>query len=166
MKKLRALPRVTMFILSAECVEQFAYYGLSALLPLYLLRFGLSQDSSTAIFSAYKAAAYLSPVLGSVLADAWLGKYWTIVAGTLLYALGLTWIAVVGRVEGHLPYFLVGLFTVALATGGIKSVVAALLGDQIDTDVGPTGLMDFAYSILYVSINLGAVLSFTVIPNN
>ena len=164
MNKLKALPKATFLLASAEFAERFAYYGLAALLPIYMPLRGLSQDASTAIFAAFRGVAYLSPILGSILADAWLAKYWTIVCGTVLYAIGMTGLAMVGWFEGSLPLFFLGLLIVALATGGIKSVVSALLGDQIDESSGPKGLLDFSFSIYYSAINFGAILSYILIP--
>jgi solute carrier family 15 oligopeptide transporter 1 len=65
--------------MSNEICERFSYYGLRAILVLYLNNFlNFSENSSTAILHGFTMAAYATCVLGGYVSDAWLGKYRTI----------------------------------------------------------------------------------------
>jgi dipeptide/tripeptide permease len=179
--KTTMLPKSVFLIASGELAERYAFYGLSALLPLLLLSWGVGVDHATSLMSMFRAIAYLSPVLGSVVADAFLGKYLTIVLGLSLYVVGMgmaTGASLMSTVCSYVTFFLfcvlhlvpfrkrwlfvIALILVALATGGIKSVVAALLGEQVSPD-DRDGL-DRAFSLFYASINVGSLLTFIITP--
>lgn len=125
------LPRSVLLISSGELAERFAFYGLSALLPLLLLSWNVGEDSATSLLSLFRAIAYLSPVVGSIIADGVLGKFRTIVVGLCAYAVGMALATGSSLLEAHWPFGL-ALILVALSTGCIKSVVAALLGEQVN----------------------------------
>ncbi len=152
------LPKSVFFIASGEFAERFAFYGLGAVLPLFFLARGLSEDASVSALAFFKAVCYVSPLAGAVIADGVLGKYRTIVGGMTVYTTGMTVVALSTLQLAWWP-FIVGLLLVGIATGAIKSVVAALLGDQ----VAPHQVRA-AFSVFYASIQCGSILTFIVTP--
>src|SRR5262249_40997694 len=77
------------FIFWGEFAERCSYYGMRAILPLYLTSALLFEDGKmSATYSYFKAACYFLPLLGGFLADRYFGKYWTIVGFSVPYVLG------------------------------------------------------------------------------
>ena len=69
-------PRSIYFIVGNEFCERFSYYGMKAILILYLTRvLRLGDDTSTAIFHSFSMLCYFTPLIGAMIADSWLGKY-------------------------------------------------------------------------------------------
>ncbi|XP_034509378.1 solute carrier family 15 member 1-like, partial [Ailuropoda melanoleuca] len=69
-------PLSIFFIVVNEFCERFSYYGMRALLILYFRRFiGWDDNLSTAIYHTFVALCYLTPILGALIADSWLGKF-------------------------------------------------------------------------------------------
>jgi len=156
------------FIMVTEICERFSYYGLRAILALYLHQFfGFSEDTSTVIVHAFTVAAYTSTLLGGYISDAILGKYHTIFYVCLLYCCGSSIVSItaIPGVTGHPPHWwgmAIGLSLVALSTGGIKPVVSAFVGDQFS--IAQAHLLSQVYHIFYFCINLGSVLSTITTP--
>ncbi|CAN0854702.1 Protein NRT1/ PTR FAMILY 8.1 [Linum grandiflorum] len=74
------------FIIGNECCERLAYYGMSSNLVLYFKN-QLNQSSATATKnnSDWSGTCYITPLLGAFLADAYLGRYWTIAGFSIIY---------------------------------------------------------------------------------
>ncbi len=155
------LPKSVLLICIGEFAERFAFYGLSALCPLLLLGWGLSEDLSTAVLSLFRCVAYFSPVIGSVVADGVLGKYKTIVLGMSLYAVAMLMATGFSMLDAHWP-FIASLVLVGIATGFVKSVVGALLGEQVAPD--ERAALERAFTIFYSSIQCGSLMAFVVTP--
>ena len=168
-------PRGLTFLFATEMWERFSYYGMRALLVLYMTKFlllrgraentlGLAgvrnaleaifgpldiQPLSSQIYGFYTALVYLTPIFGGLLADRVLGQRRTVVIGAVLMAIGHFMMAVE-------QLFLFALLALILGSGAFKP--------NISTQVG--GLYapgdhrrDRAYSIFYVGINIGAFLA-------
>ncbi|KAI8496097.1 hypothetical protein Bbelb_259380 [Branchiostoma belcheri] len=85
--KFRGFPKCIGFIVGNEFCERFSFYGMKAILTIYLLEALLFDDStSTAIYHAFTFGCYFTPILGAIMADSWLGK--TIVSVSVVYCLG------------------------------------------------------------------------------
>lgn len=151
--------RLVLSILITETAERVAYFGLRAVLVLYFTH-GLQFSESTAVSlcAATVALAYLSPLVGAVLADSTWGRFTTIWRFGVMYAIGLiclTWAAYgvpnydsnaagdeENQAEEIIPATLslergltfVGLFLVCTGTGGIKPCVSAFGADQVVMD--------------------------------
>jgi proton-dependent oligopeptide transporter, POT family len=163
------------FLFTTEMWERFSYYGMRALLVLYMTKYlllpghagnvaGLAwlkaaleavfgpldvQPLSSQIYGFYTALVYLTPIFGGLLADRVLGQRRTVVIGAALMAIGHFMMAVQSL-------FLFALLALILGNGAFKP--------NISTQVG--GLYapgdrrrDRAYSIFYVGINIGAFLA-------
>ena len=168
-------PRGLAILFSTEMWERFSYYGMRALLVLYmvdyLLRpdhfdaaFGLPelkailerlsgpldvQPLASQIYGLYTSLVYLTPILGGLIADKWLGRTTTIVIGAMLMILGHFLMAL-----EH--YFLPALLLLILGVGAFKPNISTQVGELYDNY---DQRRDRAYSIFYVGINIGACLA-------
>ncbi|XP_068446581.1 solute carrier family 15 member 1b [Clinocottus analis] len=165
------------FIVVNEFCERFSYYGMRAVLVLYFKYFlQWDDDFATTIYHTFVALCYLTPILGAIVADSWLGKFKTIVYLSIVYTLGQVVLAVSAihditdtnrdgvpdNMTLHVALSMVGLLLIALGTGGIKPCVAAFGGDQFqDHQEKQRGTF---FSIFYLSINAGSLLSTVITP--
>ncbi|XP_038133672.1 solute carrier family 15 member 2 [Cyprinodon tularosa] len=156
------------FIVVNEFCERFSYYGMKAVLTLYFLSYlKWDKDLSTAIYHAFSGLCYFTPILGAIIADSWLGKFKTIIYLSIVYVIGhviksVGAIPTVGNTDVHIALSMVGLILIALGTGGIKPCVAAFGGDQFEEQHIKERQKFF--SIFYMSINAGSVLSTLITP--
>uniref|UniRef100_A0A8C5N7S7 Solute carrier family 15 member 2-like n=1 Tax=Gouania willdenowi TaxID=441366 RepID=A0A8C5N7S7_GOUWI len=151
-----------------EFCERFSYYGMKALLTLYFLTYlGWDPDLSTAIYHAFSSLCYFTPILGAIIADSWLGKFKTIIYLSVVYVIGhvvksVGAIPTVGNKDVHIALSMLGLILIALGTGGIKPCVAAFGGDQFEEE--HVSERQKFFSIFYMSINAGSLLSTIITP--
>ncbi|XP_040440361.1 solute carrier family 15 member 1 [Falco naumanni] len=170
-------PLSIFFIIINEFCERFSYYGMRAVLVLYFKYFLQWDDNlSTAIYHTFVALCYLTPILGALIADSWLGKFKTIVSLSIVYTIGQTvmsvssindltdhnWDGFPDNVSLHIALSMIGLILIALGTGGIKPCVSAFGGDQFEDDQEKQRTRFF--SIFYLSINAGSLLSTIITP--
>uniref|UniRef100_A0A8C5FVZ5 Solute carrier family 15 member 1-like n=1 Tax=Gadus morhua TaxID=8049 RepID=A0A8C5FVZ5_GADMO len=170
-------PLSIFFIVVNEFCERFSYYGMKAVLVLYF-RYFLRWDDDLAItiYHTFVALCYLTPILGAIVADSWLGKFKTIVYLSIVYTLGQVVMAISAihditdankdgtpdNMTFHVALSMVGLILIALGTGGIKPCVAAFGGDQFNEHQEKQRSTFF--SIFYLSINAGSLLSTIITP--
>ncbi|NXA24043.1 S15A1 protein, partial [Ibidorhyncha struthersii] len=170
-------PLSIFFIIINEFCERFSYYGMRAVLVLYFKYFLQWDDNlSTAIYHTFVALCYLTPILGALIADSWLGKFKTIVSLSIVYTIGQAVMSVSSindltdqnrdgspdNIPVHIALSMIGLILIALGTGGIKPCVSAFGGDQFDDDQEKQRSRFF--SIFYLSINAGSLLSTIITP--
>lgn len=161
-------PTSICFIVVNEFCERFSYYGMKAVLTLYFLSYlHWDKDLSTAVYHAFSSLCYFTPILGALIADSWLGKFRTIVYLSVVYVIGhvvksVGAIPSVGSSDVHIALSMVGLILIAFGTGGIKPCVAAFGGDQFDKE-NVSERQKF-FSIFYMSINAGSLLSTLITP--
>ncbi|CAG5110947.1 Oidioi.mRNA.OKI2018_I69.chr2.g5294.t1.cds [Oikopleura dioica] len=166
-------PYHVFFIIGNEFCERYAYYGMRSILIIFLTYFlGFSKDESTIIYHSYIAMCYFFPLIGGIIADSCLGKFWTILNLSIVYLAGMVMMTVSAVPFGddnspnntNTILAICALITVAMGTGGIKPCVAALGGDQFkDTKKGKEQLSGF-FSLFYASINAGSLMSTFVSP--
>ncbi|MEO8307003.1 MAG: peptide MFS transporter [Pseudomonadota bacterium] len=141
-----------------ELWERFSYYGMRALLVLFLVDqvahggMGLDDRTATAIYGLYTAAVYIVAMPGGWVADRLLGAQGAIFCGGVLITLGHLILALAGT---HSGIFVVGLGVIVLGTGLLKPNISALVG-QLYPDGG--GRRDVAFTLFYMAINTGAFL--------
>ncbi|XP_020794777.1 solute carrier family 15 member 1-like [Boleophthalmus pectinirostris] len=148
-----------------------------AVLVLYFKYFlNWNDDFATSIYHVFVALCYLTPILGAIVADSWLGKFKTIIYLSIVYALGQIAMAISAihditdqdrngtpdNMTFHVVLSMVGLFLIALGTGGIKPCVAAFGGDQF-TNEQENQRRTF-FSVFYLCINGGSLLSTIITP--
>ncbi|XP_058681577.1 solute carrier family 15 member 1-like [Ammospiza caudacuta] len=170
-------PLSIFFIVINEFCERFSYYGMKAVLTLYFTRFLHWDDNfATAIYHTFVALCYLTPILGAIIADSWLGKFKTILYLSIVYAIGQTVLSVgsINDLTDHnqdgspdaiavnVALSMVGLILIAFGTGGIKPCVSAFGGDQFEDDQEKQRSTFF--SLFYLSINAGSLLSTLITP--
>ncbi|XP_070693691.1 solute carrier family 15 member 2 [Pempheris klunzingeri] len=141
---------------------------MKAVLTLYFLSYlHWDKDLSTAIYHAFSSLCYFTPILGAIIADSWLGKFKTIIYLSIVYVIGhvvksVGAIPTVGNNDVHITLSMLGLILIALGTGGIKPCVAAFGGDQFDEEA--VSERQKFFSIFYMSINAGSLLSTVITP--
>ncbi|KAJ4725639.1 protein NRT1/ PTR FAMILY 8.1-like [Melia azedarach] len=180
-KKKTGTWRACPFILGNECSERLAYYGMSTNLVLYF-KHRLNQSTSTASRNNlnWVGTCYITPLIGAFLADAYLGRYWTIAIFSIIYVTGMTFLTVAASVPGLKPTchgednchatdaqsaaFFVALYLIALGTGGIKPCVSSYGADQFDdADEAEKKHKSSFFNWFYFSINIGALIASSVL---
>ena len=146
---------ITLCIL--ELLGRFAFYMLLGVLVLYASDkerggLGLSQGDATSVYGAYLALVFFTPVFGGVLAEKWLGLRRAILAGIVLFAIGLVLIG-----TRNIPYFYVGLGLLCAGNGLSRPSVSMLLGNLYPKD---DQKRDAAFNVLFFFINAGAFIAF------
>ncbi len=161
------MPRGVPYIVSNEFAERFSFYGMRAILMVFMttaLRDHagapdlMDKETASTWFHAYVAGVYYTPLVGGLIADLWLGKYRTIISLSLVYCLGHLVLALDNTRDG----LFWGLTLVAIGAGGIKPCVASHVGDQF----GKTNahLLTRVYNWFYFSINFGSTFSMMLTP--
>ncbi|KAL0451049.1 UNVERIFIED_CONTAM: protein NRT1/ PTR FAMILY 8.1 [Sesamum latifolium] len=164
-----------------ECCERLAYYGINTNLVNYL-KFQMNESNVVAVNNVtnWSGTCYVTPLLGAFLADAYLGRYWTIATFSAIYVFGMTILTLSASVHGLKPFcdpndgchptglqigvFYAGLYLIALGTGGIKPCVSSFGADQFDDsdEVEKKNKSSF-FNWFYFSINIGALVASTVL---
>lgn len=157
------------FFFWGELAERSCYYGMRAILVLYVAeQLGFGDANAATIVSLFMASCYLLPLLGGYLADNFFGKYWTIVGFSLPYILGQLLLSIDSQqIFGISPrYFLfVSLALLAMGSGVIKPNISTLMGLTYDQyRPGQTQLRSDAFSFFYMAINIGAFASSLIVP--
>lgn len=147
-----------------EMWERFSYYGMRALLVLYLTKhFLFDREAAYGLYGAYTTLVYITPVLGGYLADKYLGQRKAVLIGAVLLVLGHLGMAYEGEpvLEGQtadpgvLNVFYFSLALIISGVGFLKANISTIVGELYPkTD----HRRDSAYTIFYVGINLGAAL--------
>lgn len=160
-------PKGIPFIVGNEAAERFSYYGMRAILVIFMTRYLLDANGDLAVMSNEEAmtayhlfatANYAMPLIGAILSDWLLGKYRTIMLFSLIYCLGHLAMAADETRLG----LTVGLTLIALGSGGIKPCVSAHVGDQFTEK--NSSLLSKVYSWFYFSINAGSLVSSLLCP--
>jgi proton-dependent oligopeptide transporter, POT family len=141
----------------AELWERFSYYGMRALLTLFLVAavaqggFGLDDRTAAAIYGLYTAGVYVMSLPGGWVADRLIGARAAVLWGGAVIALGHLVLAV----AGNLAVFCLGLGVIVVGTGLLKPNIAALVATLY-----PEGgaRRDAGFTVFYLGINLGAAL--------
>jgi proton-dependent oligopeptide transporter, POT family len=153
------MPSGIPFIVANEFAERFCYYGINAILTVYMTRFlRLGDADATTWHSLFKSGAYFFPLVGAIVSDVFWGKFRTIMTFSIVYAVGCTILALVPGPAG----LLLGLFLVAFGTGGIKPCVSTNVGDQFTRK--NQHLIERAFSYFYLAINAGSSISIFFCP--
>ena len=178
-------PKGLWVLFITEMWERFSYYGMRALLVLYLIAstseelasgapnnnpgFGWSEEAAAYLYAIYTWAVYLTPIAGGWLADKFLGTHrsmliggWIIAAGHIVLAgtelFGHTpgQIVTMQANPGALLSFVSGLLLIIIGTGFFKPCVSVMVGQLYGPD---DPRRDSGFTIFYMGINLGAFLS-------
>jgi len=160
------MPAGIPYILTNEAAERFAFYGMSAILVMFMTHHLVDRSGALSVmggaeankwFFGFNAAVYFM-TLAALISDIWLGKYKTIISFSIVYCLGFL-VLVLDQTRLGLK---IGLTLIAIGSGIIKPCVSANVGDQF----GKTNqhLIPKVYSWFYFAINLGACISMLLCP--
>jgi POT family proton-dependent oligopeptide transporter len=165
-------PKGLYLLFTTEMWERFSYYGMRAILSLYMIKALLYSTAFTSsIYGYYTGFVYLTPLIGGYISDRYWGNRKSIITGGFLMALGQFALAassyfytpqadsVVNTFfifNNQTVFFLIGLFLLVIGNGffkpNISSMVGFLYSDGNDK-------RDSAFTIFYMGINLGALIS-------
>ncbi len=164
-------PRGLVICFLTEMWERFSYYGMRALLIFYLTQhFLFSDETAAGIFAAYLSLVYVTPVVGGIVADRYLGPSKAVILGAVLLVCGHMGMAIEGSqaveltVGGELqvqrdPFYLqVFYFSLALiimGVGFLKSNISTLVGSMYERR---DPRRDGGFTLFYMGINLGSFL--------
>lgn len=137
-----------------EMWERFSYYGMRALLVLFLVSdaaaggWQWSREDAMGLYGWYTGLVYVTPIIGGMLADAFLGYRRAVLLGALLMTLGHAAMAFETR-----PFFYAGLVLLILGNGLFKPNISSIVGQLYKNKPEKK---DSAYTIFYMGINAGA----------
>ena len=165
-------PKGLGYLSFTEACERFSYYSMQTLLVLYMVKYLLlpgnvenviglewlrthffagleGQPLASAIFGTYTSLVYATPILGGIIADKWLGRHRTLVAGGIFMAIGHFLMAFEGS-------FLLALFSLVIGVGLFKGNIATQVGALYsDTD----NRRAMAFQIFYIAINASVIVA-------
>ncbi len=151
-------PRGLSVLFFTELWERFSYYGMRALLLLYMVAstekggMNLDEQTAAAIYGLYTMGVYLFALPGGFLADRVFGLQKTILYGGIIITTGHFFLA--------LPYtqtFFFGLLLIVVGTGMLKPNISSLVGELYSTD--EQAKRDAGFSVFYMGINIGAFIA-------
>ncbi|XP_037999634.1 solute carrier family 15 member 1-like [Motacilla alba alba] len=176
-RPLSSFPFRASFIINSDFFEQFSFFVTAGVLIIYCINF-LRWDANftAAIYHTFVALCYLTPILGAIIADSWLGKFKTILYLSIVYIIGQAVLTVSSindltdhnrdgspdNAAVHIALSMVGLILIALGTGGIKPCMSAFGGDQFEDDQEKQRSMFFSY--FYENTAVASFISAIVIP--
>lgn len=160
----RLHPKALFILFFAEMWERFSYYGMRALLTLYMVKelfahLGQAEADSKAlgIYGSYTAMVYLFPVVGGILADKVLGFRKAILFGGILMMAGHFALALEGMYfAGNMQLFFISLAFIIIGNGFFKPNISSFLGNFYGLN---DSRKDGAFTIFYMGVNIGALLS-------
>jgi POT family proton-dependent oligopeptide transporter len=150
-------PRGLSTLFFTEMWERFSYYGMPAILTLYMTKslveggLGFDEKYASVIYATYVSSVWYLPLVGGWLADRILGARRAVLIGGIIIACGHYSMAI-----SSVPTFYAGLVLIAIGTGLLKPNISAMVG-QLYSDKDER--RDAGFSIFYMGINLGAFLS-------
>ena len=156
-------PRGLATLFLTEMWERFTFYGMRAVLILFLVAavatggLGLDDKTAAAIYGLYNAGVYLAALPGGWVADRLIGAQRAVMVGGLLITTGNLLLAISTSPKG----FYIGLLVIILGVGLLKPNVSAIVAGLY-----PEGgaRLDSAFTIFYIGINIGGALGPLVIP--
>ncbi|HSD74793.1 MAG TPA: peptide MFS transporter [Steroidobacteraceae bacterium] len=155
-------PRGLATLFFTEMWERFTYYGMRAILVLFLVAavtdggLGFDDKTANAIYGLYISGTYLLSLFGGWIADRLIGQQRSVFAGGVLIMLGNACLAV-----GDPRLFFIGLIVIVLGVGLLKPNISAIVA-QLYPEGGSR--RDAGFSIFYMGINLGATLGSFFVP--
>ncbi|MEL6389457.1 MAG: oligopeptide:H+ symporter [Bacteroidota bacterium] len=157
-------PRGLATLFFTEMWERFSFYGMRAILILFMVGetakegLGLDTETAGAAYGLYTAAVYLLALPGGRIADTLIGQRKAIFYGGILIMIGHGILAI----PAGPGVFFAGLAFVALGTGFLKPNISSLVGTLYGDDKGAR--RDAGFSIFYMSINLGSFIGQILVP--
>lgn len=154
MNKSQSQPKAIYYVVALQIWEYFSFYGMRALLILYLTnQLKYNDTHAYELFSAYCSLVYVTPILGGYLADKVLGNRVAVMIGALLMVVGHM---VLGASEVAPMFLYLSLAIIVCGYGLFKSNVSCLLGELYE----PTDpRRDGGFSLMYAAGNVGSIIA-------
>ncbi len=162
-------PKGLVICFLTEMWERFSYYGMRALLIFYLTQhFLFSDEVAAGIFGAYISLVYITPVIGGIVADRYLGPAKAVVLGAILLVAGHMGMAIEGSqavevtVQGstivqrdplYLQIFYFSLALIIMGVGFLKANISTMVGSMYERH---DPRRDGAFTLFYMGINMGS----------
>lgn len=145
-------PKGLFYLFFAELWERFSFYGMRALLVLYMTKQLLFEDTMAfGVYAAYSSLVYVTPLIGGILADKILGFSKAITIGGILMALGHFFLTF------EQPIFFYGsLGLIIVGNGFFKPNISSLVGELYHDN---NEKRDAGFTIFYLGINVGAAIA-------
>jgi POT family proton-dependent oligopeptide transporter len=150
-------PKQLYILFFTEMWERFSYYGMRALLVLYLTAsildggLGWENEDAAMLYGWYTGLVYLTPMIGGLIADRLIGHRKAIILGALIMTLGHLSLAF-----SSIFFFYLGLSLLIIGNGLFKPNISGIVGQLYNPN--DTAKKDAAYTIFYMGINVGAFL--------
>ena len=163
----KKMPSGIPYIIGNEMAERFSFYGMKCILMIFMTKYLMDSTGvhspmdpidATYWYHMFTSAVYFTPLIGAIIADAFFGKYKTILALSIVYCLGHLCLALDETRLG----LTMGLTLISIGAGGIKPCVSAHVGDQFGKS--NANLLEKVFSWFYLSINFGAFISTMLTP--
>ncbi len=149
-------PRGLMILFFSEMWERFCYYGMRALLTLYLIDSIMKGNNEAfGIYGAYTALVYAAPVIAGKVADKILGYRIAIILGGILMSIGEFLI-----LGGSESWLYIGMATIIVGNGYFKANISSVVGKLYEEN---DPRRDSGFTIFYIGINVGAFLATTIV---
>ncbi len=149
-------PKALPFLFFSEMWERFGYYLMIGIFTLYLkdvkAGYGMTEAESADLYGTFIALVFLTPFLGGLLADRFLGYSKSIIAGGLMMGLGYCLMSI-----HNLPILYISMTLVIVGNGFFKPNISTLLGNVYNTPEH-VARKDEGYNIFYMGINIGAFI--------
>ncbi len=174
----KEMPGGIPYIIGNEAAERFSFYGMKAILFVYMTKYlymldmsgeptSMDVNTANAWVHNFNTAVYFFPFLGAVVSDWLFGKYRTIMWLSVVYCVGHGVLALLELPPGLLPLepktlLWLGLALIAVGSGGIKPCVSAHVGDQFGRS--NQHLVSRVFRAFYFSVNLGSALATVLTP--
>lgn len=150
-------PQGLFILFFTEMWERFSYYGMRALLVLFLMSaigsggWNWSAEDALALYGTYTAMVYLTPILGGYLADKYIGYRKAVIIGAIIMTLGHVSMAI----EFSHAFLYIGIGLLIIGNGFFKPNITSIISNMYkDTPEKKDG----AYTIFYMGVNAGSFL--------
>ncbi|MBS0026370.1 peptide MFS transporter [Chitinophaga sp. 22321] len=160
-------PKGLSVLFATEMWERFNFYGMRALLTLFLVNaLAFSEADSSIIYGGFLGLCYLTPMLGGYISDRYLGNRNCIILGGFIMGVGqllmvLSAILYATNVETAKMIVWLALFVIIFGNGFFKPNISSMVGQLYPKG---DGRLDSAFTIFYMGINMGAFLGMLICP--
>ncbi|MEC8461267.1 MAG: MFS transporter [Pseudomonadota bacterium] len=160
-------PLGTLHILISELSERYSFYGMKAILVVFMTTYlrneqgildTMSEPEALMYHNLFHFLVYSTPIVGAILSDAYCGKYRSIIFFSIVCCLGHLALSLDETRLG----LIYGMVLIGIGAGGMKPCLNAYVGDQFTKD--NQHLMSKTYVYFYQSVNIGALLSSLLCP--
>ena len=150
-------PKALYMLFMVEMWERFNYYGMRALLALFMISsiIDFTKGTASKIYGWFTALVYLTPLIGGYMADKYIGKRRSITIGAALMACGQFTLASYDVIPARLA-LCIGLILIILGNGFFKPNISSIVGELYGEN---DHRRDGGFTIFYMGINLGAFIA-------